>query len=259
MKLPIYQIDAFTGEIFCGNPAAVCPLEYWLDDVVLQAIAAENNLSETAFFVDRGDFFQLRWFTPQMEVDLCGHATLASAFVIMNFLNKSLKEVVFGTPSGELRVKKDRNLYSMDFPAHIPEPCEAPQNLLRAVDIIPKKVFASNYYMLVYNSEADVRQLKPYMKLIKELDRLGVIVTAPGETVDFVSRFFAPAVGIPEDPVTGSAHCTLIPYWAKELNRNKLHALQISTRGGEIFGIDNGDRVTISGKAVKYMEGMIDI
>ncbi len=259
MKIPIYQIDAFTSEIFCGNPAAVCPLEYWLDDKVMQSIAAENNLSETAFFVNRGESFQLRWFTPQAEIDLCGHATLAAAFVIMNSINPSQNKVIFGTPSGELTVKRDDELYSMDFPAHIPEICEPPENLLRAVDIIPDKVYASNYYMLVYKNEADIRQLKPYMTLLRELDRFGVIITSPGENADFVSRFFAPAVGIPEDPVTGSAHCTLIPYWAKELNKKELRALQISERGGEIFCTDNGSRVTMAGKAVKFMEGMIEI
>ena len=257
MQLPIYQIDAFTSEVFGGNPAAVCPLEYWLEDNILQKIAKENNLSETAFFVDRGDFYQLRWFTPQIEVDLCGHATLASAFVIMNYLNPALDKVVFGSQSGDLNVTKKDDLYSLDFPTHVPKPCEAPENLLRAMDIIPEEVFASNNYMLLYKTEADVRQVNPYMKLLKELDRMGVIVTAPGENSDFVSRFFAPAVGIPEDPVTGSAHCTLIPYWSKELNKRELHAFQVSERGGEIFGVDNGDRVTIAGRAVKYLEGII--
>ena len=259
MQLPIYQIDAFTSEVFGGNPAAVCPLENWLEDNILQNIAAENNLSETAFFVDRGGFYQVRWFTPQTEVDLCGHATLASAFVIMTHINPSLNEVVFGSQSGELKVGRNEDFFSLDFPAHNPEPCEAPENLLRAMDIIPEKVFASDKYMLVYKTEADVRQLNPYMKLIKELDRMGVIVTAPGDNSDFVSRFFAPALGIPEDPVTGSAHCTLIPYWSKELNKEKLHAYQVSERGGEIFGIDNGDRVTIAGRAVQYLEGTINI
>lgn len=258
MQLPIYQIDAFTSEVFGGNPAAVCPLEYWLEDNILQKIAKENNLSETAFFVDRGDFYQLRWFTPQIEVDLCGHATLASAYVIMNYLNPSLNKVVFGSQSGDLNVTKKDDLYSLDFPVHVPKPCEAPENLLRAMDIIPEEVFASNNYMLLYKTEADVRQVNPYMKLLKELDRMGVIVTAPGENSDFVSRFFAPAVGIPEDPVTGSAHCTLIPYWSKELNKRELHAFQVSERGGEIFGVNNGDRVTIAGRAVKYLEGTIE-
>jgi len=259
MQLPIYQIDAFTSEIFGGNPAAVCPLEFWIEDNILQQIAEENNLSETAFFVDRGDSFQIRWFTPQTEVDLCGHATLASAYVIMNHIKPALKEIVFGSQSGELKVTRKDDFFSLDFPSHVPELCEVPENLIRAMDIIPEKTYASDYYMLVYKTEADVRQLNPYMKLLKELDRFGVIVTAPGDNSDFVSRFFAPAVGIPEDPVTGSAHCTLIPYWAKELNKTELHAYQVSRRGGEIFGIDNGDRVTIAGRAVQYLEGNISI
>jgi len=259
MQLPIYQIDAFTSEVFGGNPAAVCPLEFWLEDNILQNIAEENNLSETAFFVDRGDSFQIRWFTPQTEVDLCGHATLASAYVIMNHIKPSLQEVVFGSHSGELKVGKKEDLYFLDFPAHVPKQCDAPENLIRAMDIIPEITLASDYYMLVYKTEADIRQLNPYMKLLQELDRFGVIVTAPGDNSDFVSRFFAPAVGIPEDPVTGSAHCTLIPYWAKELNKTELHAYQVSERGGEIFGIDNSDRVTIAGRAVQYLEGTISI
>jgi PhzF family phenazine biosynthesis protein len=259
MQLPIYQIDAFTSEVFGGNPAAVIPLEFWLEDNILQKIAEENNLSETAFFVDRGGFYQIRWFTPQTEVDLCGHATLASAFVIMNHINPSLNEIVFGSQSGELKVGKKEDFYSLDFPAHAPEPCDAPEDLVRAMDIIPDKVFASDKYMLVYKTESDIRQLNPYMKLLKELDKLGVIVTAPGDNSDFVSRFFAPALGIPEDPVTGSAHCTLIPYWSKKLNKEKLHAFQVSERGGEIFGINNGNRVTIAGRAVQYLEGTISI
>lgn len=259
MKLSIYQIDAFTGEVFGGNPAAVVPLEYWLEDNILQKIAAENNLSETAFFVDRGDFYQIRWFTPQIEIELCGHATLASSFVIMNHINPKLTEVIFGSHSGELKVVRNDEFYSLDFPAHVPEPCEAPENLIRAMNIIPEKIYSSDKYMLVYKTEADVCQVKPYMKLLKELDKLGVIITAPGDDSDFVSRFFAPAVGIPEDPVTGSAHCTLIPYWAKELNKSKLHAFQVSKRGGEIFGINKGDRVTIAGRAVQYLEGSISI
>lgn len=259
MQLSMYQIDAFANEVFGGNPAAVVPLEFWLEDNILQKIAAENNLSETAFFIDRGGFYQIRWFTPQTEIELCGHATLASAFVIMNHIYPQLTDIVFGSQSGELRVKRQEELYSMDFPAHQPEPCEPPDNLVRAMDIIPEKAFASDNYMLLYKTEADIRQLNPYMKLLKELDKLGVIVTAPGDNSDFVSRFFAPAVGVPEDPVTGSAHCTLIPYWAKVLNKSKLHAYQISQRGGEIFGTNNGDRVTIAGRAIQYLEGTISI
>jgi PhzF family phenazine biosynthesis protein len=257
MKIPIFQVDAFTSKVFSGNPAAVCPLDYWLDDGQLQSIASENNLSETAFFVNRGDYYQLRWFTPQAEVDLCGHATLASAFVIMNNINPELNEITFGTRSGELIVKKNGELFSMDFPAHPPEECETPKNLLDAMDIKPSKVFASNYYMAVFESEKEVRDLHPYMTLLKELDRIGIIITAPGDQVDFVSRFFAPAVGIPEDPVTGSAHCTLIPYWADELKKSKMIARQVSRRGGEIHCELMDNRVIISGKAILYLKGSI--
>lgn len=259
MKLPIFQIDAFTDQVFSGNPAAVCPLEYWLEDEVLQNIAAENNLSETAFFVDRGDFYQLRWFTPQTEVDLCGHATLATAFVIMNKINQDLNEIKFGSPCGELIVHRKNDLLSMDFPAHPPEVCEIPDSLIKGLNHKPVEVLASNYYLAVYNTEEEVRNLSPYMRLLKELDRLGVIVTARGKNEDFISRFFAPAVGIPEDPVTGSAHCTLIPYWSKKLGKKKLHARQVSLRGGEIFCEYKNDRVIISGKAALYLEGTIKI
>ncbi len=257
MKLPIFQIDAFSSSIFSGNPAAVIPLEYWLEDDLMQKIAEENNLSETAFFVDRGGYYQLRWFTPQREVDLCGHATLASAYVLMNKIQPDLTEVKFGTHSGELHVVKKDDIYSMDFPVHPPEVCEVPENLLKGLDLEPKEVLASNYYLVVYDTEKEVRELHPYMAKLKELDRMAVIVTAPGDEVDFVSRFFAPAVGIPEDPVTGSAHCTLIPYWAKKLGKNKMEARQISCRGGELFCELNSDRVTIAGRGQLYMEGHI--
>jgi len=259
MKIPIFQVDAFTSKVFSGNPAAVLPLDYWLDDGQLQAIASENNLSETAFFVNRGEYYQLRWFTPQTEVDLCGHATLAAAYVVMNKVNPKLREITFGTRGGELIVKKKDNLYSMDFPAHPPEPCQTPQNLLDAFDIKPQEVLASNYYMAVFQNEEEVRELNPYMTLLKELDRIGIIITAAGKQVDFVSRFFAPALGIPEDPVTGSAHCTLIPYWAQKTKKKKLKAKQVSQRGGDIYCELTGDRVIIAGNATLYMEGAITI
>jgi len=259
MKIPIFIVDAFSSRIFSGNPAAVCPLDYWLDDGQLQSIAAENNLSETAFIVNRGGYYQLRWFTPQMEVEICGHATLASAFVLMNQVDTSVTEVTFGTRSGELIVKKNDDLYAMNFPAHPPRPSKTPAELIKALDYQPQEVLASNYYLVVYKSEDEVRELKPYLALIKELDRLAVIVTAPGKEVDFVSRFFAPAMGIPEDPVTGSAHCTLIPYWSKRLNKKTMQARQVSNRGGEIFCEDLGKRVIIAGRAVLYSEGVINI
>jgi len=259
MKIPIFQIDAFTDQVFSGNPAAVCPLEYWLEDEILQSIAAENNLSETAFFVNRGGFYQLRWFTPQTEVDLCGHATLATAYVIMHIITPGLNEVKFGSPCGELIVHRNNDLISMDFPAHPPEKCEIPENLLNGLSQKPMEVLASNYYLAVYESEQEVRELSPYMHSLKELDRLGVIVTARGTDTDFVSRFFAPAVGIPEDPVTGSAHCTLIPYWSNLLDKKKLIARQISHRGGDLFCEFRNNRVIIAGKATLYLEGTIKI
>jgi PhzF family phenazine biosynthesis protein len=257
MKIPIFQVDAFTSKVFSGNPAAVLPLDYWLDDGQLQAIASENNLSETAFFVNRGEYYQLRWFTPQTEVDICGHATLAAAYVVMNKVNPKLREITFGTRSGELIVRRKGDLYSMDFPAHPPEPCQTPQDLLDAFDIKPQEVLASNYYLVVFKTEEEVRELNPYMTLLKELDRIGIITTAPGKHVDFVSRFFAPAVGVPEDPVTGSAHCTLIPYWANKTKKKKLKAKQVSRRGGDIYCELKNDRVIIAGNATLYMEGAI--
>ena len=258
MKIPLFQIDAFTGSIFAGNPAAVCPLQQWLDDSQMQAISAENNLSETAFFVKQADHYALRWFTPVTEVDLCGHATLASAFVIFNYVDTVRESVTFETRSGELVVSRDDELLSMNLPAHEPTPCQAPQALLKGLVRHPQAVLvtASNYFV-VYGSEAEVQSLKPDFALLASLDRHAVIVTAVGDRSDFVSRFFAPQVGIPEDPVTGSAHCSLIPYWSKQLGKPKLHALQISQRQGELFCTDAGDRVIISGRAVRYLEGTI--
>jgi PhzF family phenazine biosynthesis protein len=258
MKLPIFLVDAFTNKPFSGNPAAVCPLDFWLDEDIMQKIATENNLSETAFIVNRGDFYQIRWFTPQTEVDLCGHATLASAWVIMNLIEKGRKKITFGSPSGELYVYDQQGLLMMDFPAHQPEPCQVPEDLINGLGAKPLTVLASNYYLAIYGSEDIVRNLRPYMKQLKELDRVGVIVSAPGKKVDFVSRFFAPAIGIPEDPVTGSAHCTLIPYWAKELNKTTLTATQVSARGGELFCEQKDNRVLIGGHARLFLEGHLN-
>jgi PhzF family phenazine biosynthesis protein len=259
MQLPIFQVDAFTSDVFSGNPAAVCPLEYWLEDEILQAIAAENNMPETAFFVDRGEYYHLRWFTPQMEVTSCGHATLATAFIIMTRINPEKHEILFGTHRGELAVSITNDLISITFPAQDPIPCEAPGNLLNALNIHPREVLAANYYMAVYENEDQILAVKPYMALIKELDRLGVIITAPGKDYDFVSRFFAPSMGIPEDSVSSSAHCILIPYWAKIYKKNKLTACQLSKRGGEISCQHLDHKVVISGKATLYMEGSISI
>ena len=257
MKISIFQVDAFTDKAFGGNPAAVCPLDYWLPDDTMQAIAEENNLSETAFIVNRGDYYQIRWFTPQTEVDLCGHATLASAWVIMNKIQTDIDIVKFGSRGGELKVIREGDVYLLDFPVHRPEKCAVPNNLIKALGQNPLEIQASNYYLVVFDSEETVRNLKPYMTLLKELDRIGVVVTAPGDTVDFVSRFFAPAVGIPEDPVTGSAHCTLIPYWTDKLGKTRMTAKQVSSRGGDLICESRDDRVVIGGRARLFMEGRI--
>ena len=257
MHVPLYHIDAFTSRLFAGNPAAVCPLEDWPEDRLLQAIAAENNLSETAFFVRHGDRYHLRWFTLTVEVDLCGHATLASAFVILNDLEPSKDSVAFDTASGELIVRRDGDLLSMDFPARPPVPCEMPAGLVEALGRRPAEVLKSRDLMAVFESELDVRSLRPNMDLLARIDVFAVIATAPATDVDFVSRFFAPRGGIPEDPVTGSAHCTLVPYWSKRLNRPLLHAWQVSARAGELWCQDLGDRVIIQGRSIKYLVGTV--
>ncbi|WP_119460234.1 PhzF family phenazine biosynthesis protein [Rhodospirillaceae bacterium SYSU D60014] len=262
MEIAIYQIDAFTSRLFAGNPAAVCPLERWLPDEVMQAIAAENNLAETAFFVPKdGDAgraaFGLRWFTPTVEVPLCGHATLATGFVIATILAPGTENMRFETRSGPLEVTRRGDLFVLDFPARPPEPVATPPALSAALGLAPREVLAASSYLAVFADEAEVAALAPDMAAIAALDRDGVIATAAGREVDFVSRYFAPAAGIPEDPVTGSAHCILTPYWAKRLGRSSLHARQISTRGGELFCEDHGARVTIAGRAVRYLEGRI--
>jgi predicted PhzF superfamily epimerase YddE/YHI9 len=259
MKIRMYQVDAFTSRPFGGNPAAVCPLEAWLEDATLQAIAAENNLSETAFFVGGAGRYDLRWFTPLLEVNLCGHATLASAFVIFEHLEPSLEAVTFRSQSGELRVTRSGGRLTLDFPAWPPSRCEDPGPVARALGIAPREVWASQDYVAVYDSEDEVRRLEPVMEKVAALDRFALIATAPGKAVDFVSRFFAPRQGIPEDPVTGRAHCTLVPYWARRLGRPRLHALQLSRRGGELFCEDRGDRVAIGGHAVQFLEGTIEV
>lgn len=257
MKIPIFQIDAFANEVFRGNPAAVCPLDHWLDDTCLQAIAAENNLAETAYFVAEGGAHRLRWFTPKQEVDLCGHATLASAYVIFQYLKPEAMAVTFNSQSGPLYVSREGDLLCMDFPARAPVACSASETLSGALGVPPREILCSRDYLAIYDSEEDVRALRPSFEALKTLDRLGVIVTAPGKASDFVSRFFAPGAGIPEDPVTGSAHCTLTPYWAKRLDKTKLRALQVSERGGELSCELKGNRVSIAGRCVRYMEGTI--
>ncbi|MBI4875122.1 MAG: PhzF family phenazine biosynthesis protein [Acidobacteria bacterium] len=257
MKIPFYQVDAFTSRLFAGNPAGVCPLPEWLDDATMQSIAAENNLSETAFFVPRGDRYDLRWMTPEVEVDLCGHATLATAFVVFHHLSPERDAVAFDTQSGELVVRREGDLLAMDFPARPPLPLQPHERLVDALGTQPVQVLASRDYLVVYHDEEQVRTLQPDMDLVSGLDRFAVIVTAPGRDCDFVSRFFAPAQGVNEDPVTGSAHCTLVPYWAKRLHKSALHARQVSARGGELFCEDQGERVKIAGRAVLYLKGEI--
>lgn len=259
MKIPLYQIDAFANRLFSGNPAAVCPLEAWLPDATLQSIAAENNLAETAFFVGRGGAYQLRWFTPVTEVDLCGHATLASAFVVFGVLEPSLDEVRFETKSGPLSVARDGELLALDFPSRPPVPCAAPSGLIEALQATPRELLKARDHLAVFESEDEVRSLRPDMERLKRVDCFAVIATAAGREADFVSRFFAPAVGIPEDPVTGSAHCTLTPYWARRLAKTRLQARQLSARGGELLCEDLGERVRIAGRAVLYLEGAISI
>ena len=257
LRIPFYQVDAFTSRLFGGNPAGVCLLESWLPAEVMQAVAAENNLSETAFLVKEGDGWGLRWFTPEVEVDLCGHATLASGFVLLKVLRSAAGTVRFSTQSGPLAVNEEGDLLSMDFPSRPGEPCQAPPSLPEGLGIAAAEVRRSRDYLVVVESEEQVRALRPDMGRLAGLDALGVIVTAPGRACDFVSRFFAPGAGVPEDPVTGSAHCTLVPYWSHRLGKKRLHALQVSARGGELFCEDRGDRVSIAGTAALYLQGHI--
>lgn len=258
MRIPLFQVDAFSDKIFSGNPAAVCLLEAWPEDGLLQAIAAENNLSETAFLVKREKNYELRWLTPIAEVDLCGHATLASAFVIFNHLETDLHEVSFATRSGKLSVRREGNLLSMDFPALPATPCACPSELLAGLSMAPLEVLrSSQYYLAAFDTPAEIIAVKPNLEALKALDLMAVIVTAAGTSEDFVSRVFGPKVGIPEDPVTGSAHCVLTPYWFQRLARTKLHARQISSRGGELFCELRGDRVEIAGRAAMFMQGEI--
>lgn len=261
MKIPIYQVDAFTSEVFSGNPAAVCILDSWIDDKQLQSIAAENNLSETAFLVRNDDGFDLRWFTPMTEVALCGHATLASAFVLFACQKWPEENIRFRTrKSGQLVVVKQYDLLEMDFPARPAHALAPPAGLDEALGVVQKEVFGSAEDLLVVlDSEKAVREVQPDFNALRRVECRGTIITAQGDRSDFVSRFFAPQVGIPEDPVTGSSHCVLIPYWASVLRKNDLHALQISKRGGELFCTHIGERVKISGKAVLYMQGTITI
>lgn len=259
MKLPYYQIDAFADRLFAGNPAGVCLLDRWPSDELMQAIAAENNLSETAFLLGGDGVYDLRWFTPAAEVDLCGHATLAGAHTVFEYLDPGRDTVTFRTrASGELRVDREDDMLVMDFPAVPPAPVAAADGLALALGAEPEAVLAApRDYLAVFAGEDDVAALTPSMAALEALDRAAVMATAPGASVDFVSRFFAPRLGIPEDPVTGSAHCTLAPFWADRLGRNPLRARQISPRGGEILCRVAGDRVFLKGACALYLKGEI--
>ncbi len=256
--IPYFEVDAFAGKLFRGNPAGVCPLPKWLDDSLMQSIAAENNLAETAFFVPRGEDYDLRWFTPTVEVDLCGHATLASAFVLFTELGFRRDGVRFHSRSGPLVVSRNADILTLDFPSRPPKACAVPKALLDGLGAKPVEVSKARDYFAVFNNEQEIRSLQPDFGLLGTLDEK-VIVTAPGSDCDFVSRFFAPTAGINEDPVTGSAHCTLIPYWSQQLSKTKLFARQVSKRGGELFCEQAGDRVRIGGKAVLYLRGEIQL
>jgi len=261
MIIPIYQIDAFTDRLFSGNPAAVCPLDFWPSNEVLQNIAAENNLSETAFFKKRDNLFEIRWFTPLAEVELCGHATLATAHVLFNHLKFKGDHLIFESRySGILKVSKKGEYLTLDFPADRIEPTLPPDHLFESIGSKPSEIWKGlTDYLLYYPSQEDIEEINPDFGLLKKVEARGIIITAPGYDCDFVSRFFAPFVGVNEDPVTGSAHTSLIPFWAHRLNQLKFEARQLSARGGFLKCQLAGDRVLISGKACTYMIGSITL
>jgi len=259
MKLPVYQIDAFASRIFEGNPAAVVPLQSWLSAELMQSIAAENNLAETAFFVPHEQGYKIRWFTPNKEVKLCGHATLAAAFVLFHILDYKGEVIEFDSLSGRLAVSKSDQRLTLDFPAQVPQPCDIPDALKKGLGGQPLECLRNEDYLVVFESEAEVAALNPDYSLLQQLDLRGVIVTAPSQQYDFVSRFFAPKYGIPEDPVTGSSFTQLAPYWGDKLQKHALTAKQISPRGGLVWCEVMQDRVLISGHGVKYLEGSIEV
>ncbi len=261
LKVKLYQVDAFTNKLYCGNPAAVVLLNNWISEELMQQIAAENNLSETAFVVNEGNIFEIRWFTPKTEVALCGHATLASAYVIFNFTNYNKNLIEFRSKErGILQVEKKNELYILNFPADFPLEIEIPELLINAFNYKPIKVLKGiTDYLFVFDDQKKIETIEPNYEIIKKSQARGIIVTSKGENKDFVSRFFAPFVGINEDPVTGSAHTMLIPYWSKELNKSKLNASQLSKRRGELTCELAEDRVKIGGEAVLYLTGEIDI
>lgn len=259
MKLPLYQIDAFAKNVFEGNPAAIIPLDVWLPDKILLSIAEENNLSETAYFIETKEGFHIRWFTPTTEVDLCGHATLAAAYVIFNELGYKKDSISFESKSGVLKVVKTNDFLTMNFPSQPPTVCELPIEIQQAFDTTPIECLKSEDYILVFKDENEVFNAKPNLDPLKNIDLRGVIITSRSESYDFVSRFFAPKYGIDEDPVTGSAYTQLASYWSDKLTKNKLTVKQISSRGGELLCELVGERVNISGSAIKYLQGEITI
>ena len=258
MTLPIYQVDAFTSKLFGGNPAAVVPLEKWLDTSILQNIAAENNLAETAFFVKEGDHYHIRWMTPVNEVPLCGHATLASAFVIFNFLDKDARKIKFFSKSGELYVERNEEILTLNFPSNKPHLIKTTAAIKNCFDKEPAEVLENGFFILiVFDSEDYIRTVQPNFELLKQIHPHAVIISSKGNEVDFVSRMFAPNEGINEDPVTGSAHTVLIPYWSEKLGKKNFRALQVSQRMGELFCENLGERVKISGRAVLFSTGSL--
>jgi PhzF family phenazine biosynthesis protein len=260
MIIPYFIADAFTAKPFHGNPAAVCILDSWPDDKLLQGIAFENNLSETAFLVRKEDCYELRWFTPGIEVDLCGHATLASAFVLFSYYERDAAKLRFKSMSGSLEVVRESGRLYLDFPSRPPKRCNMPVNLAEALGLVPDEVYISRDLLAVFKTEREIAELRPdFHKLLLVKEGMGVIVTAPGAGCDFVSRFFAPKAGVDEDPVTGSSHTTLIPFWSQRLHKAGLFARQISRRGGELWCEDAGARVLIGGDAVMYASGEIRI
>ena len=258
MKLKIYQVDAFTDKVFGGNPAAICPLEKWLPDNVMQRIAMENNLAETAFYIPEGNGFHIRWFTPKAEVNLCGHATLATAYVLFDVLNYQSNSVSFESRSGLLTVTKNKNMLTLNFPTDNIQPVEVNDALLKCFDLKPVEIYSGrDDFMFIYNSQSEVENIKPDFNAIAGFKKRGIIITAKGNDFDLVSRYFAPAFGIKEDPVTGSAHTTLTPYWTKKLGKTELTAMQLSERKGFLQCKYLDDRVEISGEAKLYLVGEI--
>tara|TARA_B100000902_G_C27305375_1_gene915132 strand:+ start:200 stop:985 length:786 start_codon:yes stop_codon:yes gene_type:complete len=258
MQYQIYQVDAFTNSVFAGNPACVIPLKEWLSDDILLKIAKENAVAETAFFIDKGDYIHLRWFTPDLEIDLCGHATLATAHVLKSILNYHLNKIIFQTMSGELVVSYEDSIYYLDFPSRKPVPATLPKEIELSLNIQPKEVFKSRDYMLIYENQKEIVDItinRHYFDQIN-LGHGGVIVTSKGDSVDFVSRFFTPQATILEDPVTGSTHCTLIPFWSSRLLKKDMEAQQLSNRGGKIICKDAADRVIIGGQAKLFSKGV---